>query len=189
MFDKLRDLILWLFTPVQKLLQRFSRPEPEMTREQVSNILKRYRKGDLLVSYEGGRLTSPFIPGDWDHLAMINIEKKVIEAIAPKVRAQDLEEWLFKKKGVALIRYTGDKSVVYQAAIFVSKFIGWPYDYLFKFGNKKAYCSEIGFLSFKEFDDSFMSHLLKNKEITPQDFYDAARKEISNLKIVYEVRN
>mgnify|MGYP001362371661 FL=1 len=189
MFAKLRDVFFWLVTPIQKLLQRLSRPEPEMTRDQVSAVLKRYRKGDLLVSYEGGRLTSPFIPGDWDHLAVINNEKKVIEAIAPKVRAQDLEEWLFKKKGVALVRYTGNKLVNYQASIFVNKFVGWPYDYLFKFGNKKAYCSEIGFLSYHEFDDSFMSHVLKNKEITPQDFYDAAFKEISNLKIIYEVRN
>lgn len=186
MFAKLRDFFFWITTPIQKLLQRWSRPEPEMSREQVTAIMRRARRGDLLVSYEGGRLTSPFIPGDWDHLAILNENRSVIEAVAPKVRYVNLEEWLFKKKGVALIRSEKNRL---PASVFANKFIGWPYDYLFKYGNKKAYCSEIGFLTYHEFDDQFMNHILKNKEITPQDFYDAALKQISGLKIVYEVRN
>lgn len=186
MLIAIRDFLLWLFTPIQKLLQRLSRPEPEMSRDQVTAILRRARRGDLLLSYEGGRLTSPFIPGDWDHLAILNENRSVIEAVAPKVRYVNLEEWLFKKKGVVLIR---SKKNRLQASVYANKFINWPYDYLFKYGNQKAYCSEIGFLSYHEFDDKFMGHLLKNKEITPQDFYDAAQKQISGLYIILEVRN
>lgn len=183
-----RNFFLWLFTPIQKLLQRFSRPEPEMSRGQVDAILKRARSGDLLLSYEGGRLTSPFIPGPWDHLAPINDEKRVVEAIAPKVRKQDLEEWLFKKKGVALIRY-GNKEISDSASSYVNKFIDWPYDYLFKYGNRKVYCSEVGFIAYKEFDSNFMNHIPRGKEVTPNDFYVAAQKRISNLEVIIEVRN
>lgn len=188
MFAKLRNFILWLTTPIQKLLQSWSRPEPEMSREQVDKLLSVIQKGDLLLSYEGGRLTSPFIRGDWDHLAVVCDKNKVIEAIAPKVRFSDLEEWLFKKKGVAVIRYTGLKSVRIKAAGFVHKYAGWPYDYLFTYTNKKAYCSEIGFLSYREFDPQFMNHL-KKREVLPQDFYDAAQTRVSKLVVIGEVRN
>lgn len=189
MFAKFKTLFFWLTTPIQKLLQALSRPEPEMTRSQVDAIKKRARRGDLLLSYEGGRLTSSLIPGKWDHLAIINELRMVVEAVPPRVRACDLEEWLFKKKGVALIRYRGNKIVSSSAAIYSNKFLGWLYDYLFKYGNSKAYCSEIGYLSYLEFDDTFMNHIPKGREITPQDFYDAALKGLSNLEIAFEVRN
>lgn len=182
-----RNFFLWLTTPIQKLLQRWSRPEPEMSREQVDRLLSEIEKGDILLSYEGGRLTSPFIRGDWDHLAIVTDKNKIIEAVAPKVRFCDLEEWLFKKKGVAVLRY-GKKSICIKAAKFVHKYAGWPYDYLFTYTNKKAYCSEIGFLSYREYDPQFMNHL-KKREVLPQDFCDAATKRISNLKVVIEVRN
>lgn len=188
MFARLRNFFLWLLTPIQKLLQRLSRPEPEMTREQVDCLLSVIQKGDILLSYEGGRLTSPFIRGDFDHLVVVNDKRLVVEAIAPKVRSQDLEEWLFKKKGVAVARYTGKKTVRTCASAFVNKYMGWPYDYLFTYTNKKAYCSEIGYLSYKEFDPEFMNHL-KKREVLPQDFYDAAQKRISKLVIMAEVRN
>jgi len=189
----LRDIILWLAIPFQKLLQKWSRPEPEMTREQVDLVLNKIIPGDLLVSYEGGRLTSPFIKGIWDHLVVITDNVKVIEAVSPKVRIQDTEEWLFKKKGVALIRYTKEtqingEPIQYKVSQFVKKFINWPYDYLFKYGNTSAYCSEIGYLSYLEYDKDFMMHK-KGREILPQDFYDAAQKSLSNLKIIAEVRN
>ncbi len=183
-----RSFFLWLFTPLQKLLQRLSRPEPEMSREQVDYLLKLIQKGDILLSYEGGRLTSPFIRGDWDHLAVVTDKKILIEAVAPKVRLCDLEEWLFKKKGVAVLRYTGLKSIRVNAAKYALKYTGWPYDYLFTYTNKKAYCSEIGFLSYREFDSKFMNHL-KKREILPQDFYDAAQTRVSKLVVMGEVRN
>lgn len=189
MLTKIKTFFFWFTTPIQKLLQRWSRPEPEMTRDQVDYLKPFIEKGDLLLSYEGGRLTSPFIRGDWDHLAMVNDERKVIEAVAPKVKRVDLEEWLFKKKGVAVIKVKQKRGVRISAAGFVNKFIDWPYDYLFKYGNRKAYCSEIGFLSYLEFDDKFMNHIAKGKEILPQDFYDAAQKKLSGLRIAAEVRN
>ena len=186
--NRIRNFFLWLFTPIQKLLQRLSRPEPEMTREQVDYLLKLAQPGDILLSYEGGRLTSPFIRGDWDHLAIMTDKNRIIEAVAPKVRLCDLEEWLFKKKGGAVLRYTGLKSIRIKSAKFVHKYAGWPYDYLFTYTNKKAYCSEIGFLSYREFDPQFMSHL-KKREILPQDFYDAAQTRVSKLVVMGEVRN
>lgn len=191
MFARFKYFFLWLATPLQKLLQKWSRPEPEMSRDQVSAVMKRARRGDLLLSYEGGRLTSPFIPGDWDHLAVINNNRDVIEAVAPKVRFQNLEEWLFKKKGVALVRYKNKslRGVAIVASNYVNKFVGWPYDYLFKYGNKKVYCSEIGYITYKEIDPDFMKHLAKGKEVTPNDFYLAAQKKLSHLEIIIEARN
>ncbi len=186
--SKIRNFFLWLFTPIQKLLQRLSRPEPEMTREQVDYLLKLIQKGDILLSYEGGRLTSPFIRGDWDHACMVNDRKLVVEAVAPKARTQDLEEWLFKKKGVAVIRYSGLLTIRKKASVEVNHFIGWPYDYMFTYTNKKAYCSETVYLSYKRLDPKFMSHL-KKREVLPQDFYDAAQTRVSKLVVMGEVRN
>lgn len=194
MLDKIKRVFFWITTPVQKLLQYFSRPEPEMTRANVDCILSQCQIGDLLLSYEGGRLTSPFIRGEWDHLAVINNSFEVVEAVAPRVRKVDLEEWLFKKKGVAVVRYCGNTfsnsgSTHLLVATYVNKFIGWLYDYLFSYGNRRAYCSEIGYLSYLEFDSNFMSHIPKGREILPQDFYDAAKHRLSNLILITEVKN
>lgn len=194
MLDKIKRLFFWITIPIQKLLQYFSRPEPEMSRDQVDLILNKLLPGDLLLSYEGGRLTSPFIRGQWNHLAVINNNLKVVEAVAPKVRLQDAEEWLFKKKGVAIVRYYGNHlssstPINLLVATYVNKFIGWLYDYLFSYGNKRAYCSEIGYLSYLEFDSNFMNHIPKGREILPQDFYDAAKYRLSNLILITEVKN
>lgn len=188
MLQRIKEVILFLLIPFQKLLQKLSRPEPEMTRHQVDYLMEVIQEGDLLVSYEGGRLTSPFIRGIWDHLAVVNDSLKVVEAVSPKVKVVDLEEWLFKKKGVAVIKFA-DNSTRLLSALYVNKFIGWPYDYLFKYGNKEAYCSEIGYLSYLENDPEFMSHIRKGREILPQDFYDAAEKKLSKLSISRQVLN
>lgn len=159
-----------------------------MTRFQVDYLMEVIEEGDLLLSYEGGRLTSPFIRGIWDHLAVVNHSMKVVEAVSPKVKVVDLEEWLFKKKGVAVIKHS-DRSTRILASKHVNRFIDWLYDYLFKYGNQQAYCSEIGYLSYLEYDPEFMSHIRKGREILPQDFYDAAEKKFSKLSIARQVLN
>ena len=62
-------------------------------------------------------------------------------------------------------------------------------DLSFKYGNRKVYCSEIGYLTYKEIDPDFMKHIQIGKEITPNDFYKAAQQKISGLFIVVEVQN
>lgn len=201
-----KRFILWLFTPLQKLLQRIGRQETLITTEQVDLILSLAQDGDIFLSYEKGRPTSVFIKGFYDHAAIFNRERmQIIEAVGDKfkngvniggVRAVDVREWLYKKDSVCVLRPVYDSTFIHQnpnmkAASNSLEHIGKPYDYTFNKFNEKIYCSELVYLCYKEHDPRFMEHI-ESDQILPIDYYQAcliAGRDDMFMRLVVEVKN
>lgn len=179
--NKIKHFFLWLITPIQKLLQRTGRQEAKITPEAVAIITEMAEEGDILVCYESGRPTSGLIKGIYDHAAILGEFDKVIEAVGDKfvdkinvggVRDVHLIKWLYQVDGVALIRPNLPKYIRQAAAKNAAKYIGIGYDYQFKFGSEKIYCSELEYLCYRTEYRNFMADIGEDEEILPQEYRD-----------------
>lgn len=203
---KIKYWLLLALTPVQKLLQRIGKQESMMNEVKVKEIMRLADQGDILLSYEHGRPTSFLIKGFYDHAAIITSKLTVMEAVGDKVingknvggvREVDLEEWLYKKDHVAVIRpvyldvfsYGGRSNIINrQAAAAALYFKGKAYDYGFNVDNEKVYCSELVYLSYVNFDTKFMRHI--EGEILPEDYYKMCfdLKDGALFELLYDSR-
>ena len=175
----LKNRLLLFFKPIQVWLQRRGYIESGFTHEIVNNLMGRIKAGDILLSYESGRWTSLFIKGEWDHAAIVDHNLYVVEAVGDLiiggknyggVRKVPLEEWLWKKNHVAVLRYR-EPIIALGAAYCSNSFIGKSYDYAFSTEcNETLYCSELVYASYFPFEQEFMKFIPKNKEILPIDY-------------------
>lgn len=189
MLNKLKSKFLGLMKPVQIVLGKLGRREPLMNSAKVLHSMKLIEPGDILLSYEGQRLTNWFIPGKWDHAAIISNRGTIVEAVGNKyrkigdktfnlggVKEVDLAEWLFKKDHVCILRPLFDheqlekmpKQINQMAAANALKYLGQAYDYAFNINNENVYCSELVYLAYEPEHKAFMNHI--NGEILPQDY-------------------
>lgn len=175
--DFLGFYLLFLLTPIQKLMQHIGREETIITKETVDHIVKIHLPGDILLSHEKQRLTSIFIKGFWDHAAIVTNKNTVIEAVGGGVREVPLQEWLYKKDFVVLIRPTyPSKKIGAMAAQFSFGYIGYKYNFSFSFSNpfrwasarRGVYCSQLVYLCYKKADPDFMKN--RKEKILPIDF-------------------
>lgn len=184
----LTNLRLWFLravTPLQRLMQHLGKPEPRMTKAHVEAILTRARVGDALLSHEDYRLTNSFIRGYFDHAAIVGPNSTVVEAIGKGVQSVDLEEWLYKKDDVCLIRVDVDDAAATTAGTAALQWLRTKYDYLFTFGAEAIYCSELVLMCYQLVRPDFMSAVVnKWSQIQPDDFYDAAAAE-QGMRILY----
>ena len=174
----IRKLLLF-FKPVQIWIQGLGHVESGFTKEYIDYLLMTIKPGDILGSYESGRFTSWFIKGDFDHIAIVNNDLYVVEAVGDSidifgknhggVRKVKLEEWLWKKTHVFVVRHYVE-SVALAASIECNKFVGKNYDYSFDNHNETFYCSEIPYASIKPFFESIFENVPKNKAILPIDY-------------------
>jgi len=170
---------LWFFTPVQKIMQHLGKDETRITKAQVDLLLVKIQPGDILLSHERQRLTSIFIKGFWDHAAIVTPNLYVVESVGGGVRSVPLEEWLYKKDYVKVVRVSQLNEVARSLAGKTSlKFIGYSYNYTFSSLNlfhwdrkrKGVYCSELVYKSFIIASKEFYKLLPKKAEILPIDF-------------------
>jgi len=187
---KIKTFILWLFTPIQKIMQKLGRAEPKMNRESVDLAMSLIKTGDILLSKEDQRFTSLFIKGDYKHAAILS-PSGVIEAVGDDyengknlggVRKVDLEEWLFLMDKVAIIRPLQNPEINYIAGCNALSYIGRGYDYEFKIDKSKIYCSELIYLCYQSESDTFKG--IGRKEILPQYYRDIC--DDVNFKLVFE---
>ena len=183
MVIKIKSFILNLLKPFQMWLQRQGYQEPKITSDTINMLLMRIMPGDILLSYESGRLTSPFIKGHFKHAAIVSDDLYVIEAVGDDyqvdwkgerknlggVRKVKLEDWLWRKNQIAVLRH---KNLAYaiKASLECKTYIGWGYDYSFSKDNKAYYCSELVYISFSKFDNEFMRFVPECVDILP-DYY------------------
>jgi len=163
----LKIYFLKIFTPVQKLMQEIGRDETRITRVQVDKCISSIQEGDILLSYERQRLTSLFIKGFWSHAAIVSSKLTVVEAVKPKVKEVDLEEWLFKKDYVCIIRPLCEEYIRKIASANSLYYIGKDYDYTFSLDNTQIYCSELVYLCYKDYEDF---NLGKKDDILPEAY-------------------
>ena len=194
MLAKIKSWILRLSIPFQKWIQRRGRRETIITKAQVDRIMSLARPGDILLSYESQRWTSMFIKGFYDHAVILSSRGSIVEAVGDKfvngknvggVREVDLEEWLYKKDHVALIRVNHASSHI--AGMNALKYVGRGYDYSFSHGNEKVYCSELPYLCYRTDWPGFLKELPEDKEILPQYYLDFCGK-LKYLELIVDTR-
>ena len=179
LWNSIKFYVLYLFTPVQKVMQHLGKAETRITKAQVDLLLVKIQPGDILLSHERQRLTSLFIKGFWDHAAIVTPSLYVVESVGGGVRSVPLEEWLYKKDYVKVVRVTQLSESIRTAAARESVgFIGYSYNYTFSSLNlfhwdrkrKGVYCSELVYKSYIMATKVFFKLLPKKAEILPIDF-------------------
>lgn len=199
----LKYIFLWCFEPIEKIMQHIGKEECLMDKAMVDHMISIIEKGDILLSHEDQRLTSMFIKGFWDHAAIVNSVGMVTEAVGSGVHEKDLEEWLYKKDYVVIIRHKfATPMMKLEAAEFSRTMLGMKYDFQFtefdwslnllnlfklkspfdKKTDQDIYCSEAVKLSWRKPDPIFMKHC-DGKEILPQEYFDFAEKQSYLLNI------
>lgn len=177
----LRLWLLRLSIPIQKLMQKMHPPEPLIGWDFVAEVTMSIEPGDVLLSRERLHLTNLFIPGFWSHAAIWE-GSYVIEAIGSGVRASGLQEFLYKKDWVMVLRanFLASTEPVTRFAWFQ---VGLPYDYEFGSKVKAWYCSELVFRCLREGahrvggpDVFTLRKTFGVRTVTPQDFENAAAK-------------
>ena len=172
-------------------LQRRGYIENDFTVEIITKLISMIKAGDVLLSYESGRWTSLFIKGEWDHAAIVDHNLYVVEAVGDNfvnginkggVRKVKLEEWLWKKNHIAILRYD-DFTISRCAANFCKGFLGKNYDYTFSSENETLYCSELVYASYYPYIHGFLDFVPKNKEILPIDYLNEP-----SLRVIYNSR-
>lgn len=197
LLTKIKWFFLGLFTPFQKMFQQLGSKESLITEEAVEAIMTLAQPGDILVSYEFGRPTGKLIKGDFDHAAMINNIKKVVDAVGDNyvdkkniggVRISGLERWLYQMDGVALIRpITPDPIINIKASQNANAYIGVGYDYKFKKGSETIYCSELPYLCYVTAFPKFL-YYHEGDEILPQYYRDMCDDMSHHFELVYEFK-
>lgn len=202
--DQIKYAFLWLVTPFQKALQRLGRQEALINSDQVELIKSLIQPGDIGLSFEKGRLTSWAVRGFYDHAVIVTDILTVMEAVGDKfidgkniggVREVALDEWLYKKDSVCILRPIYKNTFIktdpnQRAAMSAIKYHGKSYDYQFKKNNENVYCSELVYLCYLEHDPDFMQHI--DGEILPIHYYeqcfDSTRDDMF-IKMIIEVKN
>lgn len=189
----LRSMLLTASIPTQKLMQRIHPPEPLTTVDMALSAERKIREGDILVSREAWHFTNMFIPGFWSHAAIVSGEKKVIEAVAPRVRRESFVDWVIRKNFWAVLRPTpwGDVPAK-QASLRAMDLVGLDYDYIFDYTNKSFYCSELVYFCYDDTEAAW-SHTFTKRDtfgvrtVTPDDFYNSVRS--GKMEIIEEHRD
>lgn len=181
---KLRNFLLTLSIPIQKMMQKLHPPYAQTTVAEAEEVMKIMQDGDILLSREKWHFTNMFIGGFYSHAAIYG-EGEVIEAVAPKVQVVDFRDWVIEKHFWCVIRPLKNVTNGYQVFVKAAEMEGSFYDYLFSFGNKKWYCSEI----VREVQASNLPTFLlsKKSQILPDDFYVAALNQ--ELRLIAEHRD
>lgn len=166
------------------LIQRIGYVEPRLTEEEIEHLVSIIKPGYTIGSYEQLRITSVFIKGEYDHVAMVTENKDVVEAVGDEwynsfgkkltvietyiyrmmkrpiknyggVRRVGLRAWLYRKHDIFIAKHNDDK-VCEAAGKYCVKIKG-NYDYAFKQGDKNYSCVEICKESYASADYKFMA--------------------------------
>lgn len=177
--SSIRNWLLTVSTPIQKLMQRLHPPEPQTTFEDAEQVLSLMLPGDVLLSREKWHFTNLFIPGYWSHAALFGGENEVVEAVAPRVRRQHFFDWVLRKHSWCVLRvkesYNGQLAFDYAWSTIKA-----AYDYNFSLQNDRLYCSEMVWLALNK-------PFAVDGPCVPQDFYQAMIR--GELELIHERRD
>lgn len=182
-------------------MQRLGRKETIMTQELVDMIQDLVRPGDIILSYEAQRFTSMFIKGNYDHASISTNKATIMEAVGDMfvhnyaddgmtnmggVREVPLEEWLYKKDHVAIVRVKFNEENRLAAGEFSRSFAGLGYDYAFDINNKKVYCSELILLTYRKIVPQFLEEI--DGEILPIDYMNFTQSKPDLFELIFDSR-
>lgn len=191
----IKHRLLLLLKPFQIFIQRLGYRESDFTPEIIDQLLVMIKPGDILGSYESGRLTAWFIKGNFDHVAIVDENLYVVEAVGDDfrtvngtkvnyggVRRVKLEQWLWKKNHIFVARHP-DKDIAYLSSKETYRYVGKGYDYSFALNGETFYCAEVPYLCFKRHDDYFMSWIEPEDEILPIDYLGSYLDQVYNSRV------
>ena len=170
-----------LFVPIAILVSKIKRPDPQISSADVDIIRHWIRPGDALFSRTEWELSNFGLPGFYKHAA-IWTGKEVWEATTKGVYPKSLEEFCFKKDGVAVGRLAGPDWTVGQLntiLCFLEDQLGEPYDFSFSWATyAKWYCSKLVLRAYQEAEPTSIEaiktmRVLGETEISPQDLCDS----------------
>ena len=164
---------------VGKIHMPYSRKK--LSSKHVRELEQILKPGMILLSHTRGEFSNYFIPGFWAHVAIVDDNHDVIEAVAKGVVMTDLIDFVMTKDAVmvvdALFIHEDQRMAVVEEA---RKHLGKPYDFeLVQSNIEKFYCSELAYLSLKAASGELPFTLRKTLgryTITPQDFENAKAK-------------
>lgn len=178
----LRAKLLELSVPISYVIGKIRMPfsRKQITGRHYLNLKTRLKPGMVIVSTTHGELSNLFIPGDWNHAALVRDSESVIEAVGSGVRVSDMVSFFTTKDHLAVLDPTFLDGVEKGRAVRTAEsFIGRPYDTRFVSGNKGLYCSELIYEAFRSVksDTPFVPKERMGLEtILPQDIYNAKEK-------------
>lgn len=183
MYKLLRRLLINIAIPLSKLLSKWHRPESKFTSAQYIDAKNVLLSGDILLSEVEWELSNYFIPKTYKHAA-IYFNGLVYESVTHGVRSITLEEWLFKKDHVAIVRakFEITASMLFLGKSFLDQNIGEPYDFSFKLeGTSSWYCSKYAYEFLLAMNPSFgqtfiLRETLGELTVKPDDFLLATDK-------------
>lgn len=179
--------ILSFLWPLQRLIQILKKPSPKITKQQVDKILSVIEPGDILLSYESMHLSNIFIKGEYDHAAIVATPLTVVEAVYPMSCAVPIEEWLYKKDSVIVIRH-GFSFATREAAGLAALTLAFiKYDFSFSRKDKRLYCTELVVEAYRKIIPSYLSHKKKDN-LEPVTYLKLSRVDKST-RVVIEARN
>lgn len=171
---KIRYYITAIILPFIKLISKLGKPEPRRNQDDLNEILKILRPGDVLLTREDYRLSNLFIKGFWGHAA-IAVNDGILEALPPKVRKSSITEFVLSVDSIVILRPT----FPIEFTDIEKEYLDKEYDFWFLPKNDMWFCSELCFDYLTLIAKDNGRAMGKVKLLSPQDYY--------NSKILFEV--
>ena len=165
----IRDFLFQMLTPIAKVVGKLHAPYSKclITNNDYEYLKSTLKPYDIILTRSNGELTNLFIKGFYTHATMVvNNSCDVIEATGDGVHTTSLFDLLKRIDYCAVITYRYNNT---SKPIPMIKYIGKPYDYLFKSKNSSYYCSEL-VLSILE--DINNTKIVSDKVIYPSEMLE-----------------
>ena len=130
--------------------------------QDIRDIIKIIKPGDIVLRKYNHYLDSIFIPGEYSHSGIYIGKNKIVHAIAEGVQEIDVIDFFQCDKACVLRPKKGIKKALQR----VKKWIGKNYDFKFNSSDSSAfYCHELTATAYKELNIEAFYPSIFNKEI------------------------
>jgi hypothetical protein len=133
-----------------KINWRFGRPY-QCTHESLYPFIELLQPGTVILSHKKYELTNWFIRGYWTHAAVFITDSCVIEAVSKGVMKKTLETFIKTVDDFIILKPKFcDHHTMKEAAEFLEKTVGYPYNFSFKSKKESFYCSELVYRAYSQ---------------------------------------
>jgi hypothetical protein len=168
---------------IEKLIEKFHKPDCLMTWADVEATQAHVKNGDVVLSYTEWELSNYFIPGPYKHAA-VYFDGYVYEAVTTGVRKVIWAEWVLKKDKVAIASpCCTPLTKLEEGKKFLEEQLGEPYQYNFLDikSSDAWFCSlyvyEFLCTAAPGFEEIFtLRKTFGEMTVTPSDFWHATDK-------------
>ncbi len=161
----------------------------KVTGPEIRKLTEEIKPGDILIRGYYNYLDGYLIPGKFSHAGFYYGDNTVIHAVAEGVGEEDIIDFC-ECDYIAILRIKENgvtEKDIEEAKRKAKLLKGCPYDFLFKAGNKRYYCSELvlqiwdhkaELLNIRPMGVKYLLGLLKRKVILPDQLYKCRALDI-----------